>query len=229
MSSTLTMQRSKMGFSDYIQALEQERRKIQVFPKELPLSSRSSPSPYTTSSSSIHHHCLSSTPPPSHQSLSPAASALHFRNTKLLRALSTTHQQTLTYSTTLFFTLHVKQQQPHKYSLSASLLPEILLPDSIPSHSAITTTSQQPSITLKPKTESGIDLKPKQGVVSKSAAQIVHEQHGNLAPAARVAMTRRVRPLVSLNPYMGSWTIKVSVTNKGSYQGSEEDRSFPQC
>lgn len=38
MSSTLTMQRFKMGFSDYIQALEQERRKIQVFPKELPLS-----------------------------------------------------------------------------------------------------------------------------------------------------------------------------------------------
>lgn len=32
------MQRFKMGFSDYIQALEQERRKIQVFPKELPLS-----------------------------------------------------------------------------------------------------------------------------------------------------------------------------------------------
>ncbi|KAL5064895.1 hypothetical protein RYX36_026632 [Vicia faba] len=76
--------------------------------------------------------------------------------------------------------------------------------------------SEQPSITLKPKTESGIDLKPKQGVVSKSAAQIVHEQHGNLAPAARMAMTRRVRPLVSLNPYMGSWTIKVSVTSKGT-------------
>ncbi|GAU23524.1 hypothetical protein TSUD_40030, partial [Trifolium subterraneum] len=30
--------RFKMGFSDYIQALEEERRKIQVFPKELPLS-----------------------------------------------------------------------------------------------------------------------------------------------------------------------------------------------
>ncbi|XP_027189800.1 transcription factor HHO3-like isoform X1 [Cicer arietinum] len=38
MFSTLTMQRFKMGFSDYIQALEEERRKIQVFPKELPLS-----------------------------------------------------------------------------------------------------------------------------------------------------------------------------------------------
>lgn len=29
-------------------------------------------------------------------------------------------------------------------------------------------------------------------------------------------MTRRVRPLVSLNPYMGGWTIKVSVTSKGT-------------
>jgi replication factor A1 len=33
---------------------------------------------------------------------------------------------------------------------------------------------------------------------------------------ARLAMTRRVRPLVSLNPYMGGWTIKVSVTSKGT-------------
>ncbi|XP_061366800.1 transcription factor HHO3-like [Gastrolobium bilobum] len=32
------MQRLKMGFPNYIQALEEERRKIQVFPKELPLS-----------------------------------------------------------------------------------------------------------------------------------------------------------------------------------------------
>lgn len=38
--------------------------------------------------------------------------------------------------------------------------------------------SEQPGITLKPKEGSGIDLKPKQSVVSKSAAQIVHEQHG---------------------------------------------------
>lgn len=36
------------------------------------------------------------------------------------------------------------------------------------------------------------------------------------APAARMAMTRRVRPLVSLNPYQGNWTIKVSVTSKGN-------------
>lgn len=37
-----------------------------------------------------------------------------------------------------------------------------------------------------------------------------------MAPAARLAMTRRVHPLVSLNPYQGSWTIKVRVTSKGS-------------
>lgn len=51
-------------------------------------------------------------------------------------------------------------------------------------------------------------------MVAKSAAQIVHEQNGNMAPAARLAMTRRVHPLVSLNPYQGNWTIKVRVTNK---------------
>ncbi|XP_031284944.1 replication protein A 70 kDa DNA-binding subunit B-like isoform X1 [Pistacia vera] len=59
-------------------------------------------------------------------------------------------------------------------------------------------------------------VKPKQEVVAKSAAQIVHEQHGNMAPAARMAMTRRVHPLVSLNPYQGNWTIKVRVTSKGN-------------
>ncbi|KAJ1421814.1 hypothetical protein SESBI_13452 [Sesbania bispinosa] len=84
--------------------------------------------------------------------------------------------------------------------------------------------SEQSGIVLKPKEEvtvksegaAGIVLKPKQEVVAKSAAQIVHEQHGNAAPAARMAMTRRVRPLVSLNPYQGNWTIKVSVTSKGN-------------
>ncbi|KAJ6293777.1 hypothetical protein OIU76_021940 [Salix suchowensis] len=57
---------------------------------------------------------------------------------------------------------------------------------------------------------------PKQEIVSKSAAQIIHEQHGNMAPSARMAMTRRVHPLVSLNPYQGNWTIKVRVTSKGN-------------
>ncbi|KAG5056551.1 hypothetical protein AAZX31_05G019900 [Glycine max] len=80
-------------------------------------------------------------------------------------------------------------------------------------------------ILLKPKVEGGVKtegaaagilLKPKQEVVTKSANQILREQHGNSAPAARMAMTRRVRPLVSLNPYQGNWTIKVSVTSKGN-------------
>ncbi|KFK27878.1 hypothetical protein AALP_AA8G440900 [Arabis alpina] len=61
----------------------------------------------------------------------------------------------------------------------------------------------------------GITLKPKQEFVAKSASQIMSEERGNAAPAARMAMTRRVHPLVSLNPYQGSWTIKVRVTNKG--------------
>ncbi|KAJ8752723.1 hypothetical protein K2173_007033 [Erythroxylum novogranatense] len=59
-------------------------------------------------------------------------------------------------------------------------------------------------------------LQPKEEVVTKSAAQIVKEQRSNMAPAARMAMTRRVHSLVSLNPYQGNWTIKVRVTNKGS-------------
>ncbi|OWM65228.1 replication protein A 70 kDa DNA-binding subunit B [Punica granatum] len=87
--------------------------------------------------------------------------------------------------------------------------------------------SEASGLILKPKQDceaesqvkregAGIILKPKQEIVSKSAAQIVHEQHRNMAPAARLAMTRRVHPLVSLNPYQGNWTIKVRVTNKGS-------------
>ncbi|KAF4385041.1 hypothetical protein G4B88_017842 [Cannabis sativa] len=87
--------------------------------------------------------------------------------------------------------------------------------------------SEGVGILLKPKQEdeiksevkradAGVFLKPKQEIISKSAAQIVHEQHGNMAPAGRMAMTRRVHPLVSLNPYQGSWTIKVRVTNKGN-------------
>ncbi|CAA7030879.1 unnamed protein product [Microthlaspi erraticum] len=67
----------------------------------------------------------------------------------------------------------------------------------------------------KTNVSTGITLKPKQEFVSKSASQIINEQRGNAAPAARMAMTRRVHPLVSLNPYQGNWTIKVRVTNKG--------------
>ncbi|KAF5809348.1 putative replication factor A protein [Helianthus annuus] len=62
----------------------------------------------------------------------------------------------------------------------------------------------------------GIVLKPKQEVITKSAAQIIHEQNRNVAPAARMSMTRRVHPLASLNPYQGNWTIKVRLTAKGT-------------
>ncbi|KDP31353.1 hypothetical protein JCGZ_11729 [Jatropha curcas] len=75
---------------------------------------------------------------------------------------------------------------------------------------------QENEIKTEAKKEVGILLKPKQEIVAKSAAQIVHEQRGNMAPAARMAMTRRVHPLVSLNPYQGNWTIKVRVTSKGN-------------
>ncbi|KAG2553805.1 hypothetical protein PVAP13_9KG623000 [Panicum virgatum] len=83
---------------------------------------------------------------------------------------------------------------------------------------------EEPAIVLKPKDEGvvvpkpvnapPVVLKPKQEV--KSASQIVNEQRGNAAPAARLAMTRRVHPLISLNPYQGNWVIKVRVTNKGN-------------
>ncbi|KAK9198750.1 hypothetical protein WN944_013936 [Citrus x changshan-huyou] len=83
--------------------------------------------------------------------------------------------------------------------------------------------SDESGIILKPKQEDevkkdgpGIVLKPKQEMVAKSAAQILRDQNGNMAPAARLAMTRRVHPLVSLNPYQGNWTIKVRVTSKGN-------------
>ncbi|CAN1233585.1 Replication protein A 70 kDa DNA-binding subunit B [Linum perenne] len=79
---------------------------------------------------------------------------------------------------------------------------------------------QQPAgIVQKPKLENeaaGFVLKPNQDTLSKSASQIVNEQRGNMAPTARMAMTRRVHPLVSLNPYQGNWTIKVRVTSKGT-------------
>ncbi|VFQ87507.1 unnamed protein product [Cuscuta campestris] len=69
-------------------------------------------------------------------------------------------------------------------------------------------------IALKPKQDRGLNSSTLKE--SKSAAQIVHEQNGNMAPPARMAMTRRVHPLISLNPYQGVWTIKVCVTNKGN-------------
>ncbi|MBA0761581.1 hypothetical protein Gotri_024207 [Gossypium trilobum] len=88
-------------------------------------------------------------------------------------------------------------------------------------------TEEHDTVLKKPKLEyearyeakadvSGIILKPKQEIVSKSAAQIVHEQRTNMAPSSRMSMTRRVHPLVSLNPYQGNWMIKVRLTSKGN-------------
>ncbi|KAL9243304.1 hypothetical protein vseg_017206 [Gypsophila vaccaria] len=74
------------------------------------------------------------------------------------------------------------------------------------------------------KCENGILLKPKHDTFAKSAAQIIHEQTQNMAPAARMSMTRRVHPLASLNPYQGSWTIKVRVTSKGSMRSYRNAR-----
>ncbi|KAJ6795411.1 replication protein A 70 kDa DNA-binding subunit B [Iris pallida] len=79
-------------------------------------------------------------------------------------------------------------------------------------------------VKMEKGTETGIILKPKQEIVAKSAAQIVHEQHENSAPVARMAMTRRVNPLVSLNPYQGIWTIKVRLTNKGNLRSYKNAR-----
>ena len=45
-----------------------------------------------------------------------------------------------------------------------------------------------------------------------------------MAPSARMAMTRRVHPLVSLNPYQGNWTIKVRLTNKGNMRNYKNAR-----
>lgn len=83
-------------------------------------------------------------------------------------------------------------------------------------------------VVLKPKEqvkeEPGILLTPRQEVVAKSAAQIVIEQRGNMAPAGRMAMTRRVHPLASLNPYQGNWTIKVRVTSKANMRSYRNAR-----
>ncbi|KAM0836736.1 hypothetical protein ACQ4PT_062129 [Festuca glaucescens] len=78
---------------------------------------------------------------------------------------------------------------------------------------------EEPAVLSKP---ASIVLKPRQDV--KSASQIVSEQRGNAAPAARLAMTRRVHPLLSLNPYQGNWVIKVRVTSKGNLRSYRNAR-----
>ncbi|CAN6470194.1 unnamed protein product [Victoria cruziana] len=83
---------------------------------------------------------------------------------------------------------------------------------------------EERDILLKPKEETCIVLKPKLEASAKSAAQIIREHHENAAPTARMAMTRRVHPLLSLNPYQGNWTIKVRVTDKGSMRSYKNVR-----
>ncbi|NP_001384500.1 Replication protein A 70 kDa DNA-binding subunit B [Zea mays] len=78
---------------------------------------------------------------------------------------------------------------------------------------------EEPPIVLKPKDECvgvtpPLAMKPKQEV--KSASQIVNEQRGNTAPVKPLSMTKRVHPLITLNPYQGNWVIKVRVTSKGN-------------
>ncbi|KAK1372132.1 Replication protein A subunit [Heracleum sosnowskyi] len=93
--------------------------------------------------------------------------------------------------------------------------------------------NEDTGILLKPKQDlevkshmqgPDISLKRKQEMFTKSAAQIFHEQNGNMAPSARMGMSRRVHPLVSLNPYQGNWTIKVRLTNKGNMRNYKNAR-----
>ncbi|BAT89657.1 hypothetical protein VIGAN_UM012300, partial [Vigna angularis var. angularis] len=73
------------------------------------------------------------------------------------------------------------------------------------SHPTTFQRSFEPATLLKPKEEVGLKtegavgivLNQKQEVVTKSAVEILNDQHRNSAPVARLAMTRRVRPLVS--------------------------------
>ncbi|XP_062169595.1 replication protein A 70 kDa DNA-binding subunit B [Alnus glutinosa] len=124
----------------------------------------------------------------------------------------------------LDYTLNDIPNKPDKYLIVTNC--EVVSPP-LESEIVSEVKSEETGIFLKPKQESeiksevkseapGIVLRPKQEMVAKSAAQIVHEQRENMAPAARMSMTRRVFPLVSLNPYQGSWTIKVRVTSKGN-------------
>ncbi|XP_062216405.1 replication protein A 70 kDa DNA-binding subunit B-like [Phragmites australis] len=81
-------------------------------------------------------------------------------------------------------------------------------------HTIVLKPREEGVVVSKPISAPPVVLKPKQEV--KSASQIVNEQRGNAAPAARLATTRRVHPLISLNPYQGNWIIKVRVTSKGN-------------
>ncbi|KAL2935356.1 Replication protein A 70 kDa DNA-binding subunit B [Bienertia sinuspersici] len=123
----------------------------------------------------------------------------------------------------LDYTLNDIPNKPEKYllvtkceSVSPALEAEIKAEVKTEDCGVILKPKQEADVKAEVKKEdTGIVLKPKQEMVTKSAAQIIYEQRGNAAPAARMSMTRRVHPLASLNPYQGTWTIKVRVTSKG--------------
>ncbi|XP_021761491.1 replication protein A 70 kDa DNA-binding subunit B-like [Chenopodium quinoa] len=124
----------------------------------------------------------------------------------------------------LDYTLNDIPNKPEKYllvtkceSVSPALETEIKVEEEIEDGSAAKRQKQEVDVKAEDMKEAaGIMLKPKQEIVAKSAAQIINEQRGNAAPAARMGMTRRVYPLASLNPYQGNWTIKVRVTSKAT-------------
>lgn len=107
------------------------------------------------------------------------------------------------------YTCNCIQNQPQRVLIVIKC--EVVSPALDAEISEIKVKQEGKQVDIKPE----VKAKASDGTVSKSAAQIVHEQHGNAAPAARLGMSRRVYPLVSLNPYQGNWTIKVRVTNKG--------------
>ncbi|XP_021733994.1 replication protein A 70 kDa DNA-binding subunit B-like [Chenopodium quinoa] len=124
----------------------------------------------------------------------------------------------------LDYTLNDIPNKPEKYllvtkceSVSPALKAEIKVKEESEDGSAAKRQKQEVDVKAEDTKEAaGIMLKPKQEIVAKSAAQIMNEQRGNAAPAARMGMTRRVYPLASLNPYQGNWTIKVRVTSKAT-------------
>jgi len=83
----------------------------------------------------------------------------------------------------------------------------------------------KPTIRLEVKPTFQVESKAGKGNHNfRSAAQIVQEQRGNAAPASMMGISRRVYPIVSLNPYQGNWTIKVRVTSKGPLRSFKNAR-----
>ncbi|XP_057517319.1 replication protein A 70 kDa DNA-binding subunit B-like [Amaranthus tricolor] len=127
----------------------------------------------------------------------------------------------------LDYTLNDIPNKPEKYLLVAkceAVSPALEAEVKIEESSVVLKPHKDLNVKTEVKIEdSGILLKPKLEI-AKSAAQIIHEQRGNEAPVSRMAMTRRVHPLASLNPYQGNWTIKVRATSKGNLRSFRNAR-----